>query len=235
MNGTLKASVAVAGALLLLLGPAGASGPRPDQSSPRLDLTASAQPSAALPHDADHATQISSTTRRTVRAHATALASATCDGCRGEATTLQILYVGHATRVTVDNAAVAWSQCVTCGGTAVSVQVVVLLGGRQIRAQNRALATNASCEKCATAALAVQLVVVSPHRTRLSKRAIRQLRDWVAHQSTALRAVSATVPLSRRRAVARDQVRDAGTVAFVVNSDLDSRTRTVKVQQADGR
>lgn len=230
MSPALRATALAAGALALLLGPASAN-PAPDSAwrhpSGSLDLTTSAHPTEATRSDSDQAMEVSSARSRSVHAHTSALASADCDGCRGNATSLQVLYVHHASNVTVDNAAVAWSQCVDCGSTALSVQVVVLDGGHRIKADNRAFAANAACSACNTAALAYQLVVASPRRAHLSKSALRDLRHWVAAQSAALRGPGS--PFYRQpTAKAR---RAAGTLANLVNGDLGSRTRGLDVQR----
>lgn len=230
MTSTLKAVALAIGALALLLGPGGASA-HDDEQPRNLDLTASAHPSEASPDDSDQAVDVSSTWRRTVRVDTTALSSTTCDGCRGDATTLQVLYVNHARDVAVDNAAVAWSQCAGCGGTALSVQVVVLVDGRRVKADNRALATNAACDGCNTAALAYQLVVVSPDRSRLSKGAVQDLRDWVAAQSAALRSPAASSRRSLGHRPSLRAERAANTLEGLVNDDLGSRTRELDVQQ----
>ncbi|MDH2413914.1 hypothetical protein [Nocardioides sp. CER19] len=234
MTSTLKAAALAAGALVLLFAPAGASYSHRDAPARNLDLTSSAHPSEARPNHSDQATDISSTWARTVRADTTALASTNCDGCNGDATTLQVLYVNHGRDVSVDNAAVAWSQCADCGGTALSVQVVVLAGGHQVRADNRAFAVNAACAGCNTAAIAYQLVVVTPRHSHLSKEAAQELRDWVAAQAAALRHDPAA--LSRRpAAAARAEQHAADGLEGLVNGDLGSRTRELDVSDAPGR
>jgi hypothetical protein len=235
ITSTLRAAALAAGAIVLLSVPAGVgqSARHGDQSwSPgrNLDLTSSAHPGDAAPVSTDDAFDVSSTWRRAVRADTSALSSTTCDGCRGDSTTLQVLYLRHAKDVSVDNAAVAWSQCSGCGGSALSVQVVVLYGGRTIAADNRALATNAGCDGCHTAALAYQLVVASPDRSRLSDDAIADLRAWVANQSALLRDPPGT---QRRlaRSPGRATKRAATTLAGLVNGDLGSQTRELDVQR----
>jgi hypothetical protein len=236
---TLKAGALAAGALVLLSVPAGVgqSAGRGDQSwsaARNLDLTSSAHPSEAAPATTDDAFDVTSTWRRTVRADTSALASATCDGCRGDSTTLQVLYLRHGKDVSVDNAAVAWSQCAGCGGSALSVQVVVLYGGgRQIDADNRALATNAACDGCDTAALAYQLVVASPDRSRMSADALADLRSWVANQSALLRHLPTATPRKRLAAAKARKAaqRAAVTLEGLVNGDLGSRTRELDVQR----
>jgi hypothetical protein len=162
-----------------------------------------------------------------VRADTSALTSATCDGCSGHSTTLQVVYARWPREVEVDNAAVAWSSCSRCRGTALSVQVVVMEGTRTVTANNRALATNAACKDCDTAALAYQLVVVTPHGDRLSHEATQELRDWVAAQERLLSGGSAATP----RAQARQSTSGADTLERLVNDDLGSRTDSLDVDR----
>jgi hypothetical protein len=237
MTSTFKAAALAAGALVLLFAPAGAYPAHRDDptgGARNLDLTASAHPSPADPNATDQAFDTSSRWTRTVRADTTALSSVTCDGCNGDATTLEVLYLHHARDASVDNAAVAWSQCADCGGTAVSVQVVVLVDGRKVRADNRAFAVNAACSGCNTAAVAYQLVVVAPDRSRLSNEAMQELRAWVAAQAAALRHDPAA-PSRRPLAAARAEQRAADGLEGLVNGDLGSRTRELDVSDAPGQ
>jgi hypothetical protein len=229
MNSTLRAAALTAGALALVVGSSAGSAPahRGDFSQ-SLDLTSSAHPSEATPDVIDHAVDVSSTSARNVRAHASALASATCDGCHGDAATLQVLYVDGAADTSVDNAAVAWAQCAECRGTALSVQVVVL-DGRKVAADNRAFAANAVCAVCQVEAMAYQLVVVSPDQARLSTRASRDLRAWVRTQAAALRRDPTGLV---GRSSARAERRATATLERLVNGDRGSRTREVDVEHS---
>jgi hypothetical protein len=228
MNNPISRIAAITiGALVLVLGSTAMSSlAHPDQPPRDLDLTASAHPTDVAPAATDRAVDVSSVWWRAVRADTSALSSVTCDHCRGDAMTLQVVYAHHPGEVEADNAAVAWSRCAACGGTALSVQVVVVKGGRQITADNRAFAANAACDGCDTAALAYQLVVVATDDERLSDRATDRLRDWVRKQSMDLRE-SAAAPA--RRSPTQKAENAVTTLERLVNGDLDSRTDSVDV------
>jgi hypothetical protein len=226
-NATGRIAAIAVGALVLVLGSTVMSSlARPDQRPRDVDLTSSAHPTNVTPAVNDRAVDVASVWGRSVRADTSALSSVTCDDCRGDATTLQVIYTQDAGEVEANNAAVAWSHCTGCGGTALSVQVVVVDGGRRITADNRAFAANAACDHCDTASLAYQLVVVAPDAERLSNRATDRLRDWVRTQSRTLRE-------SAVAGARRDPTPKAGhavtTLERLVNGDLDSRTDSVDV------
>ncbi|HET8559769.1 MAG TPA: hypothetical protein VFL69_04565 [Marmoricola sp.] len=241
-----SAGVGVAVLLLLLLSSTASSTARPWHwllRTQHVDLTASAQPTAADPDVVDRVFGVNASPFWRSKADATAMTSATCDKCTGEATTLQVLYVRQAGSTRVDNNAVAWSRCRSCAASALSVQVVVVRRGVAVEANNRALAVNAVCDECQTSAGAYQLVVVSPDAGRLSRGAMSDLRAWVARQRDLLRSLapraSTTGPPSGRRAAgtpphssaaAEDRAGGARlpgalpTLEELVNSDLGSVT-----------
>lgn len=220
----------VAGALALALGSTMMSSlAHPGRGSEDVDLTASAHPTKAEPAVTDAEFDVSSTWRSKVTADTSALASATCDDCRGDATAVQVIYAHDPDEVAVDNAAVAWSQCRSCGSGALSVQVVVVDEGRKVTANNRAIATNAACHRCDTSALAFQLVVVAPDDEPLSDSGIRDLRDWVEKQSRLMRRGADGT--SRRPP--SEKVASAAMVSLkrLVNQDLGSRTKRASVKR----
>jgi hypothetical protein len=189
------------------------------------DVTASAIPGPAYPEVSDEAFGVLRAGWR-FKADANATASSTCKGCRGEAATLQVVFVRPGSRGTVDNVATAWSQCKNCGATALSVQVVVLHGDPQIRANNRALALNAACERCGTASAALQLVVQGDGPAHLSPRARRMLQRWVDEQAAALRQQATAAGLSGR--IAQDPTDAAlrnldGLVTGILGTDTLER------------
>jgi hypothetical protein len=166
------------------------------------DVTASAIPGGPYPEVTDEAFGVLRASGWRFKADATATASSTCDGCRGEAVTLQVVFVRPGSRGTVDNVATAWSQCKDCTATALSVQVVVLRGDPEIRVNNRALALNAACEGCGTASAALQLVVEGGHAS-LSPWARRELERWVEEQAAVLRQQARSAQIAGR--VAQDR------------------------------
>jgi hypothetical protein len=139
------------------------------------DLVASANPGTPGSSDTDRIAVVERARGKRVQADAVASASATCDGCRGTAAAVQVIYVNKAKKPTADNLANAWSSCSNCRSTAVSVQVIVVRPDTTLTVRNRAFAVNAACSGCTSAAVAVQLVVVtSKHRT-LSRHGRQQL------------------------------------------------------------
>jgi hypothetical protein len=231
MNTTTSRMVAAAtGALVLVLGSTAMSSLAHPGSRPRaIDLTASAHPTAAAPEVSDTAFDVSSSWRHSVRADTTAVSSAGCRNCRGDASTLQVVYAHRPHELEADNAAVAWAHCRKCGSTAVSVQVVVVHGGPLLTAHNRAFAANAACRRCHTAALAYQIVVEAPDAERLSRAAVQELWAWVEEQSRLLREGAGG---AARRAPSANAGADAtATLEGLVNDDLGSRTDRVDVDR----
>lgn len=195
---TRRAVVAYAAlAALLLVVAAGASSPaaHPDPDPRHLDLVSSAQPTSAEPAVGDVAFDESRVRGPEVKVDAVATTSATCDGCTGDSTTLQVLYLPRSDRARLDNTATAWTQgCTACTGTALSVQVVVLRGRPVAVPNNRALAVTAGCVGCGAAAAAFQLVVVADRARALSPEAMAELRAWVDEQAAALHATVPAAP-----------------------------------------
>ncbi|TWD72541.1 hypothetical protein FB561_7533 [Kribbella amoyensis] len=180
------------------------------------DLVASANPTAAGSSDTDRTASFDRARGKRVQADAVATASATCDGCKGKATAVQVIYVNKARKGTADNTANAWSSCSGCGATSVSIQVIVTRPGVKLSAQNRALAVNAGCQGCSSAAVAVQLVVVTSKHRAFSRHA----RDELAALAKQLEAqLGATRTKAARTAAARDKIGLAGIEA-VVRDDL---------------
>jgi hypothetical protein len=141
------------------------------------DLVASANPSTPGSSDSDRTAMFERARGKRAQADAVASASATCDGCRGTAAAVQVIYVTKAKKGTADNLANAWSSCSNCGATSVSVQVVVVRPGTTLTTRNRAFAVNASCSGCTTAAVAVQFVVVTSKHRAFSRQGRQQLEE----------------------------------------------------------
>ncbi len=186
----------VIAAVLLVAGMDYASpGAYPDPDPRNLDLLASAQPTTAQMVVSDAAFDELKVRDWNVKADVAATTSATCDGCVGESTALQIVYASRAKQARFDNSAVAWTQaCQGCTGAALSVQVVVLPGGSEALPNNRAIAVTAACTGCRVASAAFQVVVVADRTRRLSRESLAELRSWFDEQAAALRA---TVALPR--------------------------------------
>ena len=165
---------------------------------------------------------------------ATAVAAATtdCDGCSGEATTLQIVYFDGSGPVTADNVANAISQCSGCVGSAVSVQVVIASKADQLIVNNRAVALNVECAGCQTSSIALQFVLVGGSRRDLSAAAkdlTGQLQDVLAGKV----ATAAQAPQAQARASAEAETTSiADQLQAVLVKDTGSTTvqRTIDVQ-----
>ncbi|HEY9334313.1 MAG TPA: hypothetical protein VIQ79_07830 [Kribbella sp.] len=140
-----------------------------------LDLVASANPGTPGGSDTDRTAMVERARGKRAQADAVASASATCDGCRGTAAAVQVVYVNKAKKPTADNLANAWSSCSNCRATSVSVQVVVIRPGTTLAARNRAFAVNAACSGCTSAAVAVQFVVVTSKHRAFSREGRQQL------------------------------------------------------------
>ena len=176
---------------LLLVATAGGSSPaaHPGVEPRSLDLLASAHPTSAEPAVSDVAFDHVRARGHAVGADAAALTSTTCDGCVGESSALQVVYVPRAQEARLDNVANAWAQdCRGCTSTALSVQVVVLRGRPVAVPNNRALSLTAACTSCRTTALAFQVVLVADRATALSDQALAELRAWFDEQAAVLRA-----------------------------------------------
>ena len=181
--------VVIAAVLLVAGVEHSAPGAHPDPDPRNLDLLASAQPTTDQPVVSDAAFDELRTRDGGVEADAAATTSADCDGCVGESTALQIVYVSRASHARLDNSALAWTQaCQGCTGAALSVQVVVLPGWSETRPNNRALAVTAACTGCRTASAAFQVIVVADRARRLSRASLADLRSWFDQQAAALRA-----------------------------------------------
>jgi hypothetical protein len=153
----------------------------------RLDLAASALTGPNTPEAVDDAWLIARSGRLPSKVDTSASASASCDDCTADSTSVHIVYLDHPIHTTLDNVSIAWSECTHCRATAVSVQVIVLRSPQTVIANNRALALNASCTTCVTGAAAFQLVVIGDRRDRLSRSAQAELRTWVASLAAELR------------------------------------------------
>jgi Fe-S cluster biogenesis protein NfuA len=150
-----------------------------------LDAASSAQPSPSNQTVTDYAARVRTSDRKNIKGDAVATASATCDGCSGQASTVQILYLSGTGVARVDNVAAAWSQCSSCSSRAVSVQLVLLNSPATIVANNRSLALNQACTGCRSAAAAYQLVI-SNASWPLSSSLRTRLDQWAANQRAAL-------------------------------------------------
>jgi hypothetical protein len=177
------------------------------------DLVASANPGSAGSSDTDRTAMFERARGKRVQADAVAGASATCDGCRGTAATVQVIYVNKAKRPTADNLANAWSSCTNCRSTAVSVQVLVVRPGTSLTVRNRAFAVNASCSGCTASAVAVQLVVVTNKHRALSHQARRQLEAMAGE----LQGTLSTRAKANRLAATKSNSDTAGIETLVRN------------------
>ena len=202
----------------------------PKQKRQNIDLLSSAHPGPPNLAVSDTAfdTRVRSHARN-VKADASAVATATCDGCAGDATTLQVLLVRRANTTNVDNVATAWSNCVDCGATALSVQVVLLYKSPVLTANNRASAVNAACEECVSTAVAYQLVVETDSPSGMSRADRKALEEWVEEQAALLRSGADTEEQQRTKATEQsaddtlDEL-DALVDGRTIERDVDRQT-----------
>jgi len=176
-----------------------------------LDLVASANPGTPGGSDTDRTAMVERARGKRVQADAVASASATCDGCRGTAAAVQVVYVNKAKKPTADNLANAWSSCSNCRATSVSVQVVVIRPGTTLAARNRAFAVNAACSGCTSAAVAVQFVVVTSKHRAFSRQGRQQL-EALANE---LQAQLSSRTKADRLAAAKNTTASSGIDALV--------------------
>jgi hypothetical protein len=189
--------VVLASCAVLALG-ATAAGSAGAERTPRhqLEAAALAIPNAAGDHDRAVALRFDTARGHAVQITGTATTSVTCDGCTGDAVTLQVIYLRKGTTFVARNAAVAWAaDCTGCSGSALSVQVVIARSAAGVSAANRALALNAGCVRCRTTAAAVQLVFVGAANRSLSAAAVAQLEALRDQLLTHLRSADATAPV----------------------------------------
>ncbi|HEY5877775.1 MAG TPA: hypothetical protein VIU11_02620 [Nakamurella sp.] len=244
---TLLTVLAAAATLALtgsMVGPVASSDASPGRSQWRADLDAA---STAIPSIAQTSVQTldqSLIRSRASNSKATAVAVAmttNCDGCTGEAGTLQVVYFDGRGPVAADNVANAVSQCPDCDGpvvaTAVSVQVVFVKRADQVTVNNRALAANVLCgpqdggpvseEICTSSAAAYQFVVIGGNRrdlTASAKDTIGQLQDVLAGEL----ATAAQAPQAQAQASAEAQT---SSIADQLQAVLVNDTGSTQVQR----
>jgi hypothetical protein len=157
-----------------------------------MDAASSAQPTAAMPNVTDRAYRIRYSDQPSIKGDAVATSAATCDGCSGSSSTVQVLYLTGTDQARVDNVATAWSRCASCRSKAVSLQLVLLSGDATVVANNRSLADNISCTGCKTVAAAYQIVF--QHVDAAPSPSLRQqLESWAGGQAASLNAGSGKV------------------------------------------
>lgn len=197
-----------------------------------LDAASTAIPTAAQPTVRSQANSLIRAWSSNTKATAVAVASTNCDGCTGDATTLQVVYFDGFGPVLADNVAHAVSECTGCGSSAVSLQVVIARRADQLIVNNRSLALNLpGCDGCTTTASATQIVLVGGNRRDLSasaKDTIGQLQDVLAGRL----ATAADAPTAQARTTAEaeaasiaDQIqavlaRDTGSTTVLRNIDV---------------
>lgn len=146
-----------------------------------LEASSSAVPTPWRPAVRDVEDSTRRTGAREVHASAKAVARTTCDGCQGDAVTLQVVHLFGSRQVTANNLASARSSCTGCGASALSVQVVIAFRPQVVRVDNAARAINTSCTRCNTDAAAYQFVLVSDSMPQLSRDA-RALVAQIEHE-----------------------------------------------------
>jgi hypothetical protein len=211
-------------AALAVTGPAATPAPGPG----RLDVVSSAQPTEANPTERDRVYDVRLTGTADLDAHAVATSSAGCDGCRGVATTVQVI-VGTPGAARADNVATAWSRCAHCRASAVSLQVVVLATAGPVVAANRSLAVTAGCVRCKAAAGAYQTVVVAKDAWLSSAAARGALDTWARDQARAqLTQVAARVGGSMARQQDTATASGLGRLRSLLEQDAGVRVLKVK-------
>lgn len=226
-----------------MVGPVASSDASPGRSQWRADLDAA---STAIPSIAQ--TSVQTTDQSLIRsraanskATAVAVAMTNCDGCTGEAGTLQVVYFDGRGPVAADNVANAVSQCPDCKGpvvaTAVSVQVVFVKRADQVTVNNRALAANVLCgpqdgepvsgDVCTASAAAYQFVMIGGNRrdlTASAKDTIGRLQDVLAGEL----ATAAQAPQAQARVSAEAQT---ASIADQLQAVLVTDTGSTQVQR----
>lgn len=173
-------TAAVVGTTLL----AGTSGAAPAGSplSPRSDVVSSAHPTATTPTVRKETSRTAWVGGARTRANAVATTSATCDGCRGAAVSVQVVEVTWGWQVQADNVATAWARCQGCAGGAVSVQVVLLRHPADLTANNRSLAVTGDCSGCTARAAAYQVVVHATGERTDPEKLREELVVWASQE-----------------------------------------------------
>jgi len=209
LNRRLGATVLAAS---LLLATTATSGTLIQRRGQDFDLVASANPATPQSTDVDRTAMFDRGHGKRTQADAVAGSSATCTGCSGTATAVQVISFGKARTGTADNLANAWATCSGCRATSLSVQVLLVRPGGTVTARNRALAVNVACTSCTTAAVAVQLVVVTKHDT-LSRQGRKDLQALTAQLESEL--AGATRTKASRTDAAKNRIGLAGIEALV--------------------
>lgn len=191
-------------AVSLLLATTAGSGMLLQRKGQDFDLVASANPATPHSSDVDRTAMFDRGRGKRTQADAVASSSATCNGCSGTATAVQVISFGKARKGTADNLANAWSTCDNCRTTSVSIQVILIRPGTTVTARNRALAANVGCSGCSTTAVAVQLVVVTTKRDALSRQARKDLEALAAQLESEL--PGATRTKAARTAAAKNKL-----------------------------
>lgn len=217
----------VAIATVLVAGAAGATSRGTSDQDRRIDLVASAQPSDQRRSDHDAVFSEAMAHGATLKADTIATTTTECNGCHGESTALQLVYVPGPARARFDNVASAWTQdCWDCTATALSVQVVVVGSRTRARPTNRALAAGEACASCLTATAAFQLVVQVDDVRRLPDEVLAEIRAWFDAEAAALRGPAVTPSLRRaERAASGSLVRLRRTVV----AGLHGRTLSARM------
>lgn len=187
-----------------------------------LDSLSSAQPSAAIPTVKNVSQNFLRTGSSTAKADAGATSSAICDGCNGEATTVQVVYFdGKRGTAAADNTASAWSTCADCSASAVSVQIVVSPYRQSINVNNRALAVNADCVSCSTSAAALQFVLSGGKRRDLSAAAKDLVSQIKAELAGRLETAAKTADPGMARMAAEATVTEvANRIEQIIVADI---------------
>lgn len=216
------------------LGPVDASDASPGsgQWHNNLDAASSALPTVTQPTVNDQTADLIRTGNSDGKATAVSTASSSCDGCRANATTFQVVYFDGNEAIKADNVATAWSQCKGCSSYAISVQVVVARTSDQLTVNNRSLALNVLCTGCTTKSVAVQYVLVGGSRSDLSAAA----KDRVTQLQTTLadRLSTATTPKAADpKAVAKadtDSIADQLQQVLIADTGSTSVKRNIDIQ-----
>jgi hypothetical protein len=197
-----------------------------------LDAASSALPTAAQPTVNDQTADLLRTGQGGAKATAVSTASSSCDGCRAQATTLQVVYFDGAGANNADNVASAWSQCSSCSSSAISVQVVVARSSDQLTVNNRSLAVNVLCTDCTTNSIALQYVLLGGSRHDLSAAAkdlVTQLQSTLADRLDAATTSTAADPQARATADT-DSIAEQLQQILVADTGSTSAQRNIDVQ-----
>jgi hypothetical protein len=223
----LTMAMAFTGSLLQPVEASDAHSPGYQQWNANLDAAASAIPTSGQPSATDQEADLLRVRQRSAKSTAVSTATSNCDGCHGEAITVQVIYFDGAGPNAADNIATAVSQCKDCSSTAASLQLVFAKQSDQLIVNNRALSINAACDGCATNATAIQLVYVGGARRDLSA----ATKTLVASLQATLADQIGSAPAAKSGAATAQVQSDVNSVADQLEAIVWAETGSSPIQR----